>query len=360
MGKVRIEILPKAEPARREGVLDRVRLARKWRWILLRMVSALPSIELDLDQIAGIATQDHSILEVFYGCFLKEVREIHREGLLRTYRMVRKDRTALRGRLVLGEDLRRNLVHRERVHTEAMEFDLVNSWNRVLVEGLRVVDRRTRNSNSRAQAKSFLVDRECWPRWTGAASAIPRLAYDRRTERYRNTMRFAELVLLSEYPDLSSGTNDVTALLFDMNALWEAWVLKCLQREVAGTGWTLQDQVKLEYWRAHNVRRSLRPDIWLKPPTKHDSTGLTLFGGKLHLTGPTILDTKWKVLQSPAPSDDDLRQLLAYSLRFDCPRGWLVYPQAHGLANTMGQFQEMNPIECGLAFVDLPNFTEGA
>jgi 5-methylcytosine-specific restriction enzyme subunit McrC len=57
-----------------------------------------------------------------------------------------------------------------------------------------------------------------------------RLAFDRNTERYRPAMALARLIILNYQPDVRRGGHDVLAILFDMNELFERYVLRLLKK----------------------------------------------------------------------------------------------------------------------------------
>ena len=53
-----------------------------------------------------------------------------------------------------------------------------------------------------------------------------RLRYDRSTERYRYAVALARLIILNYQPDVRAGREDVLAILFNMNELFEAGKVK--------------------------------------------------------------------------------------------------------------------------------------
>ena len=65
-----------------------------------------------------------------------------------------------------------------------------------------------------------------------------------------------------------------------------------------------------------------------------------------------VLDTKWKVLQHPKPSDADLKQMYAYQHYWNAEKTVLIYPQVYGLPDYTGVFNREQK-ECSLLFVDV-------
>jgi 5-methylcytosine-specific restriction enzyme subunit McrC len=156
-----------------------------------------------------------------------------------------------------------------------------------------------------------------------------RLPWSRKTEGYRTAIDIARLLLLNYHPDIRGGQDEVIALMFDMNQLWERYVLKIL-RHAAPEGWTVEGQSKAVFWQADGMPNAgLKPDILLHGPGRS-----------------IVLDTKWKVLDGNRPNDADLRQLFAYQHRWACAEGYLVYPHS-ALSLQRGHF-ERHPHELHL------------
>jgi 5-methylcytosine-specific restriction enzyme subunit McrC len=77
-------------------------------------------------------------------------------------------------------------------------------------------------------------------------------------------------------------------LLFDMNELWETYILKQVQKACNGTHMVVSGQESKSFWSSN----SLRPDVVLRQ------------GYKTY-----IIDTKWKRPQKSSASVGDLRQM---------------------------------------------------
>lgn len=146
-----------------------------------------------------------------------------------------------------------------------------------------------------------------------------RILYDRKTIVYKRAIEIAELLLLNYYPDISRGRRNVLALMFDMNALWERFVLDLLRKKMRG--YKVSGQVSKKFWKSSHLSSNMRPDIVL-----------TTQDGNRRI----VLDTKWKNLGGNAPSADDLRQMYVYHEYFNAEKVGLIYPGES--SNTSGQF----------------------
>lgn len=359
VGRLTLEILPKAEANR--DAQQRTDHVKKWKGILLGMLSCLEGFDLLADDKASLRLQDRTLLEVFFHAFLIRTEAILREGLVKTYRQVAANRSAWRGRLLVSEDLKRNLVHRERVFTAAMEFDVHNRWNRILVAALRVLSRHTGNATLRSRAGALLLPFEDWSFPRLQAEDFARLSFDRRTERYRTVIELASLILLDCNPDLEAGREEVFSLLFDMNVLWERWVAHEIRRQIGTRPWYLRTQSSRLFWRSEEgARKTVRPDLLLEP-TRGTDEALELFGGAVMVMEKTVLDTKWKVLVAAVPSDADLKQMFVYNELWQVERSLLLYPQVHLTESVSGEFRIQNAqrsSECGVAFVPVKQWSK--
>jgi 5-methylcytosine-specific restriction enzyme subunit McrC len=102
------------------------------------------------------------------------------------------------------------------------------------------------------------------------------------------------------------------ALLFDMNVLWEEYVLRSLKKYAFNNpqdGWEVSGQESKMFYGSH---RTIRPDIVLRK-------GSDTF----------IIDTKWKRPTNKVASIEDLRQMYAYARFWKTNKLVLLYPGDH-------------------------------
>jgi 5-methylcytosine-specific restriction enzyme subunit McrC len=176
-------------------------------------------------------------------------------------------------------------------------------------------------------------------------SLFQQLEYNRKSEKYREALEIAKLLILNYSPDVQVGGNNVLALLFDMEELFEEYTFRRLKRHsLNNENITVKRQVSTKFWES----RTIRPDIVLQ------------INGNRY-----VIDTKWKSLQQAYPDVNDLRQMYVYNQYFDGHISILLYPQAGSTSNLEGRFhvpQKLSGLvskrdKCLLYF--LPIITEG-
>ncbi len=170
-------------------------------------------------------------------------------------------------------------------------------------------------------------------------SVFNKLNYDRKSDAYRKAIKMAKLLLLNYHPDIRSGRNDVLALMFDMNKLWEAYVFKMLKKQLVGK-FIVRAQVGANFWLPKGGRTiKIYPDIVI-----YDLSGENVI---------TILDTKWKNISgNNRPSDDDLKQMFVYNLNYDCVHSALLYPST-SQSTVTGTYFINSHGSCSLVFLAL-------
>lgn len=316
VGPVALEILPKL------GRED-VGAAKDWYGLLVHMLQVVTGARLVQEQAALLATRSGSLQEVFFARFLEVTGRLLREGLVRSYREVEENSGTFRGRLLVGPHVRANAARQDRVFIAHAVHDADNLPNRILH---RALGRVARGASSRLapRAEAALTD---FPEVTPGPirpadwSILGRL--DRRTERYREALVLARLILQEERPDLRWGDAETFALLFDMNALFEGY----LERALRGLpGVRVHAQRGRDFWvPTEGARSRLKPDLIVERAGER----------------PLILDAKWKIPPKGRPDDGDLRQLFAYLHAFDGEESALVYPHAsEGQRERAGGFLE--------------------
>ncbi|WP_052813158.1 McrC family protein [Desulfonatronum thioautotrophicum] len=345
VGNLTIEILPKADNA---PTSDQQK--DKWQKALIDMIRWSGMIRLTSLSDATLRIQSATILDIFFESFLADVAKLVRHGLVRKYRRKQGYLTTLKGRLLFQEQIARNLVHRERFYTEHFQYDRNNLLNQLLYKAIGILTQISVNPYLAARARALSMNFEYITDILVTNETFARIKYNRNTERYRRAIQLARLIILNYCPDVRSGGEDVLAILFDMNELFERYVFAQLKRAESNytdQGITFKSQVSRPFWKSEGIRKSIRPDI-----IAQIGNGQT----RQHV----VLDTKWKVPRDDKPSDADLQQMYTYNIQFGAKKSFLIYPRiSNNNNNVQGKFENsghaifLDNHTCALYFIEL-------
>lgn len=340
VGDITIEILPKTD---RHQEKDEV-----WQSVLINMLAVSLDVKANTTTDADIQMRRHSVLETYIQLFIDEVRTLVHHGLLKKYRQSIGNQNALKGRLLIHQHISRNLVHAERFYVSHTVYNRDNVFNFIISEALECIKTLNVSSGLNQSAVSLLIDfPECQPIRINE-KLFQRLIFDRKTERYKRAIQFAQTILLNFHPDLKGGANNVLAIMFDMNMLWENyvyWMLKRASRNLPYQVIVRKQQSALFWQHPDRWNLRLRPDLLIQIEKE---------GKRMSF----ILDTKWKYRADA--SIEDVRQMYAYLQYFPSDAALLVYPDnlmGGGIKAHAGKFYngagEFLRNTCGLVFLDL-------
>lgn len=305
VGDLQIEVLPKADKNAGDAQKN------IWESHLMEMLKVVYKLKVKLPSKADQQVKRSPVLDVFLDRFMDEVEHLMHIGLVKAYRRIEDNRNALKGRLVMSKHIIKNLVHKERFYVEYTTYDRNHIFNRLLYKALRVIPNISTRSYTHSRAKTLMFE---FPELNDVVvtdALFSRLSYDRKTEDYREAIELAKLILLNYMPNLTyQRGNNVFALMFDMNRLWEEYVFIILRRQLKD--YTVLAQNSKMFWRSstYNKNKPIRPDILVMKEKKCVA----------------VLDTKWKCPDNTKPSDADLKQMYVYHDYWNTDRTALIYP----------------------------------
>ncbi|MCH8487263.1 MAG: McrC family protein [Candidatus Cyclonatronum sp.] len=328
VGDTTIEVLPKADRADADKTL--------WRNVLINMLRTVTGIEAGVTSESNLRLSRNSIFDLYLELFLNACERLTHQGLVKRYRKVTENQTALRGRLHIPGQIRENLIHRERFHAEYSAYDQDHILNQVLKATLQVLSHLAVpvSLKSRVNRQGLFFQEVSLRKFS--EEHFSRIVLNRKTERYAEALAIARLILLNYHPDIAKGTNHILALMFDMNQLWESWVVKMLKRELSDR-YRVKAQQSRVFWTSGQSRKRLEPDIIIEPADEA--------GSKI------LIDTKWKTPADLRPSDQDLRQIYAYNQLFGATHGVLMYPGVQ--SEITGRYHTDDRSRCTMLMVNL-------
>ena len=312
-----IEVLPKT---------GRITEKELWRDILVDMLKLSGFLNVKAVSEASLNLRGGTLLYLFFEIFLGNCRSIFYEGLVRRYHLNRKNRTALRGRILFSNHLKHNLFRRERFYTESHEYTEDNVYNQILFKALNILSLISTSSAQRKDATLLLQQNDQISDIRCDQETFTRLRYYRTTERYEPAIKLAELIILNYQPDLKAGYRNVLALMFPMEALFEAYVTLMLKQSSRGTPFRISSQKSKHFWRGTDKGfKIIRPDIIIEWHDENEKRKV-------------VLDIKWKIPTDQIPGDSDLKQMFSYNHLFEAEASNLVYPAIYTSSLRPGQF----------------------
>jgi len=329
-----IEILPKADNNNTEDSKTR------WHNALISMLKECNLIKIDFLSNAKLKLQSASILDLYYDLFLTESEKILKHGLKKNYRTAQQNLNTVKGKILFTKQIRKNAFHGERFFVEHKIFDVNNPLNQILLKALLILKTLGHNANHNIRINRLLLNLEGISEKNVTAKWFEKLKFDRNTERYRSVITLAKLIILKYSPDLKGGNENVLAILFDMNMLFEKYIykkLKVLQSDIDIPIVKVKDQNRTVFWES----RGLRADILVM--SDNEKT--------------IVIDTKWKVLKDNKPSDSDLKQMFVYNLHYNTSLSILLYPKTSVETLEKKPFKHKNfeDLHCQVAFTNLFN-----
>lgn len=254
-------------------------------------------------------------------------------GLYRSYIDREENLRAVRGRILVGEDLRRNAVMRHRTFCQFSEFTWDVPENRVIRQTIYALSRIVRNPN--LQRRLATLDRtlgEIDPT-PMPLSTFDTFQYHRLNDDYRPIHRLCRLLLEGSSVSEAMGTTGFRAFLLNMNVLYEHFLAVAL----AGA---LAPDLALVTQRPTHLDLDHR--ILMKPDMSVLSAGVPVLLG----------DAKYKLLDGDQKGHADLYQMLAYCTADGIDHGVLVYPKWEHIEESTVRIRK-SPIAISRVSIDL-------
>ena len=306
-----IEILPKIDNDKKDEAA--------WQGALLGMLKVTHKLKVQNLEEASVKKQQLYLLDLFFESYLTEVQLLIHQGLIKQYYKETGNVKALKGKLEFAGHLSKNLVHKERFYTTHQVYDRDHLIHRVLAQALDIISNLTKGSYLHSKCKTTQLDFPDVRCIKANENTFSKLPKNRKTSPYETALSLARLIILNYAPDVSSGSEKMLALLFDMNSLWEQYVLARL-KQVSCHGIKIYGQDSKGFWNGI----SIRPDIVIEKDEER-----------------IVIDTKWKNIDHANPSTNDLRQMYVYNDYWNAGKAVLLYPSN---TNAIANFKAFEPV----------------
>lgn len=295
------------------------------RTVLIKMLRRAGLIKVHRGAGAAVHVQKHSLLDIFIQEFCLLVQEQVRIGKPRNYQQQENNLHVVRGKLLVPQQLRVNLHHRERLYCQFDELTDDILINQIVKYTLRILLPQCRVNAAKKAVIEQLMQHDAISDCVITSADFQRIDLNRTNKRYEAILAWCRLFIDAHSPDVTAGDHTLLSILFDMNLLFERWIAAELRPIARRAGFKLKEQSPRKFlaYRAdldHRPVFQTRPDISLV-----DSNGQVVW----------ILDAKWKLLDPVEAklgiAQQDLYQIAAYANRYQIGSVALAYPRQTGL-----------------------------
>lgn len=322
-----LEILPKIHDNDNGNNKEAVENSKR---ILLRMLKTLKNHPFKNINIANLKSLNLPLLEIFISMFLDEVSKLVKIGIKSDYVELEDNLKFLKGKLKISEQIRKNIVHKERFYVCYQEFSIDRAENRLIKSTLEFLYRHSKSSRNQRLIREYLFIFDEISSSSDINADFSRLKLNRQTKHYEQALLWSKIFLQNKSFSPYRGSDVAFALLFDMNVLFESYVGNFVKKKFPGTALQHSEKHLIENPRSFR----LRPDIFLE--------------------GKFIADTKWKIVKSRDDiSQADLYQLYAYGKKYEYGRLYLVYPRISGVDQKAMKFKYENNMWLNVLYFDL-------
>lgn len=314
LGKLVVEVLPKVgvESAGTDQA----------RGVLIAMLRASGGLAETEVGSAPLDVQKLHLLDVFILDFCRRVNALLRRGLVHSYQLFEEELPTIRGRLRLGEHLRRSAANRARIFCRFDEFTADNPHNRALKSVLSLLLQHALGLEAKGALTGLLRRMEDVAFVPCRATDIDRLRFDRLTDAWRPVFERAAWFLRGLFPYVRAGKIDGACLMFNMEHLFEAFVAAKLRRCWHGLN-VVGPRLVLQGPHAHLAVAGMTPAFQLRPDASVVSDA-----GMVE----RLYDTKWKQLNPKNANlgvdHVDVYQLGTYAGHYGCTVAAILYPRS--------------------------------
>jgi 5-methylcytosine-specific restriction enzyme subunit McrC len=281
---------------------------------LFYMLTYAYDLPLFRDEAAPLAVGD-DLFEFLVAIFVRQVDELARRGIQRGYVALEENAPTLRGRLLLGEHLRRNALQPVRFAQRFNDFTADLLENRILKAALWHLSSAVYDQPElRRRVRRALAAFADVTLLNGRTAASAPVVYTRLNARYRTPVNLAQLFLRHLSLEGRPGEEPFMAYLLPMAEVFERFVARYLAEQFAGHP-RLSVRAQESIWLDEALRERGRLDILLR------------WAGRPVL----IVDTKYKRFDG-APEEADRNQMFMYGHALGVSRALLVYADDRDVA----------------------------
>jgi 5-methylcytosine-specific restriction enzyme subunit McrC len=238
----------------------------------------------------------------------------------------------MKGKLLVAEQIRHNLVHQHRFYVEYDEYQVNRPENRLIRSALEKVSGIALQSSNQRLCRELLFAFDAIPPSTDIRTDLTRCSKDRSMRYYAHVLDWCRIILLDQSPLGAAGNTRSISLLFPMERIFEDYVAARMRSLYPD--WQIRTQA-----RDHYLMEQGGKNYFLMKPD------LLLSRGNVKV----VADTKWKLLGNDGSKpvyasigQADLYQMYAYGKKYlqdqELKEVYLIYPKSTNFTKPLPSF----------------------
>ncbi|MBF0121652.1 MAG: hypothetical protein HQK79_22705 [Desulfobacterales bacterium] len=184
----------------------------------------------------------------------------------REYQQREGNLPTLKGRLLIGQHLRHNIVNQHLFYCSYYKYEYDNLINRAIRYSYRLLMEKEGMGNMIAEYEEFdnrlasfgVLDTVEKP------EEIEKIRYTRMTEGYQPLMRLCQQIISRQKSGVGGENESIdSGFLVDISEIWENYILKVLEKYLPQEGYNIvcPNHEDEETWLLEGSRREIRPDF---------------------------------------------------------------------------------------------------
>ncbi|MFC0778680.1 McrC family protein [Flavobacterium sp. HJSW_4] len=333
-----IEVLPKADKNwninfEKKGISEKA----VWRNLLIKMLYTINSFDINITSFSSLKIIPNNFLDIYYELFISEIESLLYKGLINKYRDKEENRKSLNGNLIFSKNIQYNLIHKERFYVQTTGYDKEHQLHRILYKALKLLQQINTSQLLKSRINRLVTSFPEMKDFPVQENTFNKIVLNRKSQQYKTALNIAKMILLNFHPDISKGKDEVLALMFDMNNLWEKFIFNSIKSNPL---FKVEEQKTADFWHINDQRKSyFKADIFITYENKN-----------------FVIDTKWKNLAHNIPSNEDLRQMFAYHHYYNASKTALLYPDNNKNITTGNYYKRTHDLkdeECSIIKVSV-------
>jgi 5-methylcytosine-specific restriction enzyme subunit McrC len=258
------------------------------------------------------------LVEMIANLFVNRVEAVVKLGLLKSYIDEEENLNCVRGKMLVSQQLRKNLMQQHKTYCQYDEFSNDTLENQTILFSAHILKNLVQSEGMARRINEisilFLSDGISLTRVR--ADQLSNVAISRLNEYYATTLDLCRFIVENTWIEKlwEKGEVPVLSFLIDMNVLFEDFITKIAQEALGNYKIIPQKKIRNLWVRPLNIplTQRLLKDVAVKPDMiiEHKETKLL------------IIDAKYK----KDYSNEDIYQASAYTLAFKAPSA-LILPK---------------------------------